>query len=96
MKTLIILLFGILFGFSLKKISNLTKSIKLPEKKNFKIRFHVYYCIHQSEKKLNDLIKTEPIELSVTAHNEEEVMSLIHDIINNEARIEVEYLKPFQ
>lgn len=94
MISVLVLIFGIFLGFIFKnKLVDISKSIKLPSKSTYTVKFHVYFTIHQSGKKVNDLIRTESIQITVVARNDEEVMDFVNDMINNEARIEIETLE---
>lgn len=90
----LMLLIGLLLGFiSRGKIIDLVNSLKLPKKNTYFVKFHVYFTVHQSGRKLNDLIKTESLQITVTARNKDEVLEFVNEMINNEARIEIESLE---
>ena len=86
-----LIIIGIIVGMLSKKIIiQWLKSIVIFRKNTYLIKFHVYYVIHKSGSKLNDYIKTNTIEISVVGGNEDEAIEFVNELINNEARIEIE------
>lgn len=88
---IISIVLGILIGLLSKNIIvQWVKSHLISYKSTYRVKFHVYFVIHRFGNKVNEIIKTETIEISVTARDEDEAIETVNDIINNEARIEIE------
>lgn len=91
---LLILLVGILIGILSKKIIiQWIKSILITKRNSYNIKFHVYFIMHQSGSRLNEVIKTNTIEISIVGKNENEAIDFLKDFINDEARIEIESIE---
>jgi uncharacterized protein YneF (UPF0154 family) len=82
---------GIIIGvFSKKVFLNWLKSNLIINRNRFKIRFHIYFLLHQSGKKLNEVIRTETVEVTIMAKDYEDAIGIVQEIINNEVRVEFE------
>jgi hypothetical protein len=89
------LAFGLILGLSIKsRLLNWYKSIiPIFNRKTFVVKFHVYFIIHQSGARINQQIKTNTVQVTLSAKNEDEAIEFLNDLINNEARIEIESIE---
>lgn len=94
MITLLLIIIAFALGMTFKtKIIEWVSQVFVKYEKNYKVKFHVYFIIHRSGSRVNEMIKTETIELTIRAESEDVALSFIKDLINNEARIEIESLE---
>lgn len=91
---LLFLTIGILIGiFSKKIILKKINSLLLVKKYSYNVRFHVYFIMHRSNNKLNEIIKTESLEISIIGKDEDDVIEFLRDLVKNETRIEIESIE---
>jgi len=82
---------GIIIGILLKnKIIKFAQSIVIPKRNTFNIKFHVYFVMHPNGSKVNEIIKTDTIQISVNSKTENDAIEFVKDLINDEIRVEVE------
>ena len=82
---------GVIIGILLKnKIIKLAQSIIISKKNTFNIRFHVYFVMHPNGSKVNEIIKTDTIQISVNSKNEDDAIEFIKELINDQIRVEIE------
>jgi len=94
MFTFIAFLIGITIGIFSKKIFlNWLKNALITKRHKFLVKFHVYCVLHQTGSKLNEVIKTETVEVSIIGKNQEDAIKVVQEIINNEIRIEFESIE---
>ncbi len=85
------IIIGVVIGMiSKNKIVEWIKSTLIIKRNHYKVKFHVYFVVHQSGNKLNEMLKTDTIEVSVNSKTEDEAIEFLKEMINNEARIEIE------
>lgn len=63
------------------------------QKKHYKVKFNIYFVIHKNNNRLNEIIRTDSIEISVNAKDEDEINSIISDLVENEIRFEIENIE---
>jgi hypothetical protein len=84
-------LIGVIIGILLKnKIIKFAQSIVIPKIDTFNIKFHVYFVMHPNGSKLNEIIKTDTIQISVNSKSEDDAIEFVKDLINDEIRVEIE------
>ena len=62
----------------------------IPKRNTFNIKFHVYFVMHPNGSKVNEIIKTDTIQISVNSKTENDAIEFVKDLINDEIRVEVE------
>lgn len=85
------LIIGIIIGFFSKKILfNWIKNMLVVKRHRYKVKFHTYFVVHRSGSQLNEIIRTETVEVAIVAKDEDDVIKLVQEIINDQTRIEFE------
>lgn len=94
MFTFIAFLIGITIGIFSKKIFlNWLKNALIIKRHRFLVKFHAYFILHQTGSKLNEVVRTETVEVSIIGKDHEDVIKVVQEIINNEIRIEFESIE---
>ncbi len=91
---LLLLVIGfILGGYFKDSISKFIKKYIIVKKNNYKVKFNIYFVIYRNNSKLNEIIRTETIEISVMAEDEDEVNTLISNLVDNGIKFEIENIQ---
>lgn len=87
----ILLILGLFLGAYLKDlIPKALEKYVIIRKNTYKVKFNVYFVIHRNGSTLNEIVRTETIEISVRAKDEDEVNSLVNSIIKDDIKLEIE------
>jgi len=93
----ITLVIGLLFGLIIKdRIPKFIDKYIITKKHKYKIKFNAYFIIHRYESNTNEMIKTESIEISILAKDEDEATTLTKELIENDIRVEIEDIELVQ
>jgi hypothetical protein len=85
---------GLIIGLTFKKIVlNWLKKSLIVKRNRYLIKFHAYFVLHQSGSRLNEVIKTNTVEVSIISKNTEDAIGVVKQIITNETRIEIESIE---
>lgn len=88
---IIFLIIGLLVGLLFRnKIVTLFNSLVVVYKHNFKVKFNVYFVIHKNESEVNEIVKSESVEIVVRAKDEDEVISFVDEYIENHIKVEIQ------
>ena len=90
---IIFLIIGLLVGLLFRnKIVTLFNSLVVVYKDNFKVKFNVYFVIHKNGSEVNEIVKSESVEIVVRAKDEDEVISFVDEYIENHIKVEIQTL----
>lgn len=90
----LILIIGLGLGIYLKDfVPKFIQKYLVVQKNNYKVKFNVYFIIHRNNSRLNEIIRTETIEISVLAKDENEIDTLISDLVDDGIRFEIENIE---
>ena len=88
---IIFLIIGLLVGLLFRnKIVTLFNSLVVVYKDNFKVKFNVYFVIHKNGSEVNEIVKSESVEIVVRAKDEDEVISFVDEYIENHIKVEIQ------
>ena len=88
---IIFLIIGLLVGLLFRnKIVTLFNSLVVVYKDNFNVKFNVYFVIHKNGSEVNEIVKSESVEIVVRAKDEDEVISFVDEYIENHIKVEIQ------
>ena len=77
---IIFLIIGLLVGLLFRnKIVTLFNSLVVIYKHDFKVKFNVYFVIYKNGSEVNEIIKSESVEIVVKAKDEGEAISFVDE-----------------
>jgi hypothetical protein len=88
---IIFLIIGLLVGLLFRnKIVTLFNSLVVVYKHDYKVKFSVYFAIHKNGSEVNEIVKSESVEIVVRAKDEDEVISFVDEYIENHIKVEIQ------
>jgi len=88
---IIFLIIGLLVGLLFRnKIVTLFNSLIVVYKHDFKVKFNVYFVIYKNGSEVNEIIKSESVEIVVKAKDEGEAISFVDEYIENHIKVEIQ------